>query len=194
MNPPNRTLPTPLPCLRCHADCVYTRLEYNVTGHPDTWGWCCSSCNLWMGYFVTELAAIEDSNRRFAPPEKMEATELLDIREAAQKRIAYINANRTKLVEAFIAETGFNPSECEIVETDKGDAKSVFMRRVAPPSPATVEVETVLDGLTKYDFEDTSGGECPPIQMVPTPNGDYFNIAEVRAAFAGFTLIRKVGT
>ena len=54
-----------------------------------------------------------------------------------------------------------------------------------------VEVETVLDGLTKYDCEDTSGGECEAFQMVPKPNGDYFDIAEVREALDGFTLIRK---
>lgn len=34
------------------------------------------------------------------------------IRKAADERIRFINANREKLIEAFIAETGLAPSDC----------------------------------------------------------------------------------
>lgn len=57
--------------------------------------------------------------------------------EAAKKtidaRLKVIMANRERLIEAFIAETGLPPSECELVETHAGFTTIVRMRRRGEP-------------------------------------------------------------
>ena len=51
--------------------------------------------------------------REVQEPEKMQTGKL---HEEGLKKIEYIAKNREKILEAFIAETGFLPSECVIIE------------------------------------------------------------------------------
>lgn len=44
-------------------------------------------------------------------------------------RLKLIMKNREKLVQAFIAETGLLPSECELIETHTGFSTVVRIRR-----------------------------------------------------------------
>lgn len=43
------------------------------------------------------------------------------ISELMRERLAFINANREPLVEAWIAQHGFNPDGCELVQQDMGN-------------------------------------------------------------------------
>lgn len=50
--------------------------------------------------------------------------------QAARERIAYVTANRERLVEAWVAETGLLPSESVLVEKHEPDgALVVYVRK-----------------------------------------------------------------
>ena len=55
------------------------------------------------------------------------------IHAAATARMKFIAENRERIVEAFLAETGLQPSECEQVERNMGDGLILFhvQRRTA---------------------------------------------------------------
>lgn len=50
------------------------------------------------------------------------------LNEAYEKRMAFINANREKLIEAWIAETGLKPSESELHIQESSEGMTHTMR------------------------------------------------------------------
>ena len=62
------------------------------------------------------------------------------IAKAVNDRMRFIAANREKLIEAWVAETGLSPSESELVETCSADGLTVtatIRRRGAKPTPGS---------------------------------------------------------
>jgi len=54
----------------------------------------------------------------------------IDIFALANERLKFINENKEKLVEAFIAETGFRPSECQmVINESRAGISIIYMRR-----------------------------------------------------------------
>ena len=67
--------------------------------------------------------------------------------EIVNKTVEFIMANREKLVEAFIAETGLMPSNCKIVEQiDPGGKRIVFMMKTKQDGDNVLQCE--IDALT----------------------------------------------
>jgi hypothetical protein len=64
-----------------------------------------------------------------------------EIAEIARRRVELIMTNREKLCEAFIAETGLKPSECELVEDTSDPYRTVLSIR--PRTPRTIAIEEV---------------------------------------------------
>lgn len=72
-------------------------------------------------------------------PEEQAAVDRLSafIDDAARKKLAFIDAHRERLVEAFLAETGLLPSEAMLVQQDHGNGRtSVWIERRKPSEPA----------------------------------------------------------
>jgi hypothetical protein len=57
----------------------------------------------------------------------------LQLQDAVEKKLRFINENRERFIEAFIAETGYLPSEVVMVQKDEGGgtARIWFERKTA---------------------------------------------------------------
>lgn len=55
-----------------------------------------------------------------------------DLAARAQEAYGRVLANRESILEAFVAETGYLPSEIEQVEVHEGDTVRWFVRRREP--------------------------------------------------------------
>lgn len=70
--------------------------------------------------------------------------------ELANSRLAYVRANREKIVEAWLAETGLAPSEAILVERHNGDGSISFSveRKEAHESAEASAAALVSAGAT----------------------------------------------
>ncbi len=56
----------------------------------------------------------------------------LQLKDAIEKKLRLINEHRERFVEAFVAETGFLPSECVMVQKDDGGITRIWFERRNP--------------------------------------------------------------
>jgi hypothetical protein len=93
---------------------------------------------------------------------------------AVAEKLAFIAANREALIEAFVAQHGFNPDEAVLVTQDafedgKSTTRCWIERRVSPPVlplPAIVALTTHgIAHLTTHSFRNSAHTVCGLIHV-----------------------------
>lgn len=114
----------------------------------------------------------------------------MDIHKKVQERQKFIDANRSKIIEAFMAETGFKPSECvfaeqRVVEGEKVDLTYRWvMRKETQPLVDTVPIIYMItsqDGRAKLDYGFFTDKETAEVMAEYTGN----LVATVERRFIG---------
>jgi hypothetical protein len=112
------------------------------------------------------------------------------VNAAVTKRMTFISANREKMIESWVAETGLLPSESVMVEQLMGDGSvTVRIERKSPGTIATPEVATDV-GNRVWPCGFLVGGE-PCVwpaahageHMAWVPEPPTFTLEQIRAAF-----------
>jgi len=115
-----------------------------------------------------------------------------------RKRISFILENREKFAEAFIAETGLSPSECEMVERTIDEVnvgisfrKKKFATGQFPPDPNPVEDSSAgTESICAEAFEVV---KCDlKIERLPVVPEDFISVVTGKYRFNATDLINTI--
>lgn len=154
----------------------------DAEGAVDSFQIFCPNCGIMSPEFATMKEAIQWWNRRAKPAPKVTAlsTWREEFRKNVAERMSFINSHQEELLEAFVAKTGLQPDECQIMIQRSGPEfgsgqllEAVWVER-KKPAPAEVPEMPHVEGRflkclrSNYKEQVAVCGEATPLQMVAT--------------------------